>query len=212
MTESLSNKYSGMVTGLMVLLLILIICNCACGQIMQKQFVIITFEDQYKISQHSKKSYYWIVPVDSVKADDFKLSRLVLNGYSKQVLESSRLGQKVYPYEVTTASSYDFSKAYFEQLSLLESIVYQNRRKVQQVNKVWISGQKETIRIYATPVMGSFCFTKLDNYGVLISAYTGNIYFPYSGFSCNQAFWKSQFAKNIINQDYSTVKFDVLPY
>jgi len=59
---------------LILLSLFLFVKSLLFGQQLEGKYIIFTFEDSYKISQHGVQKYYWIIPEDSVQSYSNKLS------------------------------------------------------------------------------------------------------------------------------------------
>jgi len=173
-----------------------------------KSYVIITFEDEYKISQHNKKIYNWIIEVDNIKLDN--MSILVLDNYSNQNLMDCINGKKINPTLVFSKTTYNFNEEYLNEVSNLERIIKKNRKKIQIIKKKWIStGQKEKITVYVTAVKGLFCHSKYLKIEKG-EKYNGNIYLPISKFSYYDNFWCLDKAKYILKNDFSNIKFNIV--
>lgn len=58
---------------LIFILSIAINVNAVYAQDVSDTYFVITFENNYRFSQHGTQNYYWIVPQDSVNAKDYSL-------------------------------------------------------------------------------------------------------------------------------------------
>jgi hypothetical protein len=177
----------------------------------QKSYIIISFEDVYKKSQHGKKTYYWIIARDSVNTYDVKLSYLFFD-FSKQNLEDCCNGVAVDPFLVFPGSKYEIDTQNSSELFKLKEIITRKKKKIMKVEKKWATGQKETIIVYATPVIGKFCSSNFHEIGQQRQGYKGKVYMPYSNFEYQEAFWNSAEAEYILNSDISSFNFDVISY
>lgn len=166
-----------------------------------RKYVILTFEDTYKISQHGTDTYYWIISADSLKQQN-RISPLLLSGFSKNILESCCKGEPVDPFVVTTETSYDFAKSYFVSTDSLRKLIFKNRTKIQVITKNWASGQKEKIQVFATPISGNFCSSSSTG------EYNGRIYVSVSNFRYIDNFWKTVPIK-LIERDFTEVGFAI---
>ena len=61
-------------------------------------FVVFTFEDAHKISQYGLKRSYWVVPMDSIRADAFSASVLLLRSFTRSDLDSCCHGRPHYAF------------------------------------------------------------------------------------------------------------------
>ena len=198
--------------SLILVVLFFATVNASFSQATAGKYVIFTFKDKYKISQHATKSYYWIVPQDSIKSYNTILSHLFLKNFSKNDFVDCCNGKDIDPFVVTTNTSYDFDSAYSKSLNELELIISRNTKRLQSISKKWDSGQEEEIRIFATPVYGKFCSSNFHVIGRERYGYEGKVYIPVSSFSYSEEFWKSSAAKFVLAQDFSKIKFDIIPY
>jgi hypothetical protein len=176
-----------------------------------ESYVIISFEDVYKISNHKIKTYHWIVEIDSIQSYDIQPSYLFFN-FSKQNLEDCCKGIEVDPFLVFPNSKYEIDSLHVSDINKLSAIIAKNKRKVLEVKKNWTSGQKETITIYATPVIGKFCSSNFHKIGQQRQGYTGRVFMPFSSFEYQSKFWQSPESKFILNIDLSKIKFDAITY
>lgn len=167
----------------------------------KSQYVVLTFEDTYKITQHDIDTYYWIISADSLK-QQHRISPLLLSGFSKNTLESCCKGETVDPFVITDETSYDFTESYFVSTDSLRKLIFKNRTKVQAITKSWLSGQKEKIQVFATPIFGNFCSSSSTG------KYNGRIYFPVSNFQRIDTFWETMPIK-LIGRDFTEVKFAI---
>ena len=184
-----------------LLLLLALVAFSAHGQTNRGDYVVLTFEDTYKNSPHGTDTYYWIILADSLKQQN-RISPLLLSGFSKGTLESCCKGEPVDPFVVTAETSYDFPESYFVSTDSLRKLIFKNRTKVQAITKNWVSGQKEKMQVFATPISGNFCSTSSK------VKYNGRIYFPVSSFQHIDNFWKTVSIK-LIERDFTEVKFSI---
>jgi hypothetical protein len=175
------------------------------------KYIIITFEDSYKISQDDPRDYYWIIPQDSLNSNDNTLSHLYLRNFSKNNLIDCCNGKNIDPEFITSNTNYDFDSSYFKDFDNLEKILARKRVKVQTITKKWKNGQQEDIIIFATPVSGKFCSSGFHSLGLEEYGYEGQVSIPYSSFTYSEEFWKSNKAKFILNRDFSKVKYNIIP-
>ena len=187
--------------ALSIPLLLLLVTFSALGQTKHSQYIVLTFEDTYKNSQHGTDTYYWIISADSLKKRNI-ISPLLLSGFSKNTLESCCKGEPFDPFVVTAVTSYDFAESFFVSTDSLRKLIFKNRIKIQAITKNWVSGQKEKIQVFASPISGNFCSSSSTD------KYNGRIYFPVSNFQYIDNFWKTVPIK-LIERDFTKVEFAI---
>lgn len=195
--------------GINVFLLLLLFTN-AFSQTTSREYVVITVEDQYKISQHGIKSYFWIVPVDSITSFSSNLSRLFLSDFSVNNLQDCCAGNPVDPIVVTETSNFKLDDDYLSRLEGLRKLILQSRRKLQKITKKWESGQLETVQVFATAIKGEFCQCDFHPIGQQRTGYKGKVCVPKSSFGSYEEFWKLPQASFILKQDFSSIDFDII--
>lgn len=174
------------------------------------EYLVITIEDHYKTSQHGTQSYVWIVQVDSITSFNSNLSPVFLSGFSVNNSQDCCAGVPVDPIVVTEASNFILSDDYMSNLENLKKLIVQNRKKLQKITKKWMSGQEQTIEVFATAIKGEFCQCDFHPVGQQRTGYKGKVCIPKSSFSAYEDFWKSSKANFILMQDFSVVDFDII--
>ena len=174
-------------------------------------YVIISFEDTYKVTQHGTKNYYWIIEVDSLNSYDFEPSYLFFD-FTKQNLDDCCNGLEVDPYLVFPDTQFEKDTIYANDLTVLKDILFTKRKKVMDIIKKWSSGQKEIITIYATPIIGKFCRSDFHKIGQQRQGYKGKIYMPLTSFEYYPEFWELNKSKFINNSDVSKLNFNIIDY
>ena len=177
-----------------------------------QSYVIVTFEDKYKNSPHGMRNYYWIIPVDSIKSLKITFSHLFLNNFSRDNLEDCCNGKDIDPFIVLKKSDYSYDSTYENILNRLNSVILKNRRKLQTIVKKWTKGQRENTSIFVTPISGIFCSSNYHMLGQERYGYVGKVFVPKASFAYDEEFWKSDKANFIISQDFTKIKFDIIPY
>ena len=89
----LMKRRKGVKSSLIVVLLT-VLYNLGSSQVENGKYVIVTFEDTYRVSQHGKESFYWIVPSDSIDSYETSFSKLFLDGFSVNNLEDCCEGSR----------------------------------------------------------------------------------------------------------------------
>lgn len=175
------------------------------------RFVVISIEDEYKISQHAVQRYLWIVPVDSLTRSNFTLARLFLSGVSEDNVKDCCSFRPMDPAVVGETSNFVIGK---ERLSLFEHLdqtISAKKVKLQTIRKKWVSGQKEEIKIFATPIEGEFCLCDYHPIGQARTGFKGMVCVPKGSGSHYDKFWTTSEAKQLYQFDFSTLDFDVVP-
>jgi hypothetical protein len=174
------------------------------AQSRQGQYVVLTFEDTYKISQHGTDTYYWIISADSIKQRK-NISPLLMRGFSKTTFDSCCKGEPINPFIVTATTSYDFAKPYFISIDTLRKLIFRHRKRIQVVSKKWQSGQ-EKLQVFVTPISGFFCTANYARAFGIMADYNGQIYIPISSFHYIDNFWKTLPIK-LIERDFTEIYF-----
>lgn len=170
-------------------------------------YLIIEYHVDYKFSVHDQVPRLWILenPLDSLKE---KISPLFLAGYSVGDIESCYESQAVDPFIQTRQSSYSFDESHYTSIETLKDVVSVNRILLQSLKIKWKSGQRVSIKIYATPIFGKFCSTVFTDYRQEMTDYSGEIYFPIGEYRYDDSFWGSEIGKELVNWDFSRIEFD----
>ncbi len=190
--------------------LFFLVCFEAFSQSTSKEYVVITFEGHFKISQHGTETYFWIIPVDSISASSSSLSRLFVSNFSTNNLQDCCAGGPVDPILVTEVSNFKLDDKYLSSLENLRQLILHDRKKLQKITKKWESGQEETVRVYATAIEGDLCQCDFHSIGQQRTGYKGKVCIPKSSFSSHEDFWKSPQASFILKHDFSSVDFDII--
>lgn len=173
-------------------------------------YIILTIEDTYKVSQHGTQTYFWIIPVDSIKSYNMTISRLFLSDFTRSNLEDCCLGKPFDPFVYDQNLSIALDSDYRERLDNLKQLVLNRKKQIQKINKKWKSGQAETIVIFATPVVGEFCSSDFHPIGQHRTGYLGRVYLPKASFKYDDTFWSSPKADYVEKQDFSILDFDII--
>ena len=177
----------------------------------EKEFVILTFEMSRNKGQHKNYvyTYYWIAELEKYeKVDEYKepkiYSLFLTEFYGSEQLESCCLGKVSYPYTMTTGTEFNFPENYDTYLKDLRSLVKDNRKEIQVINKKWKNNLKEKVTVYATTVKGKLCVCE---YGGDVILKTGDlISFPKGEFRIIDTYWNDN--KNILLfKDFSTFEY-----
>lgn len=194
-----------------VLLLVALVYGEARGQTRSGTYLIYTFEDTYKISQHGTTTYYWLQPLDSVQAGPAALSVFYVSGFSASALAQCANSTAVNPFAVFPNESYAFDPTHYAAVDTLKRLVYQGRKKIQTLTKRWPAGQRETVEVFVTPIAGRFCSAPFSPVGLHGSRYRGLVFLPLSHFKAQPGFWSDPRSANVLTNDCSRVHFSVLP-
>ena len=173
------------------------------------KYVIFTFHEKYKISQHDEKNYYWILPQDSISTNKFNIARLFISGFSVNNLNDCCNGKGIDPELVRSDEDYHLDTEYIKSINALRQLI--NNNKIQTIHKKWQQGQEQDIEIYITPILGKFCSANYGWNGHKTRNYNGIVYIPKSDFNYDVGFWNTLEYKKIITQDFSEVKYYIIP-
>lgn len=172
-----------------------------------QKFMIFTFEVANK--EFKVRQYYWITPIDSIeKRNAFEVFPLYLEEYSKDLLERCKVSKDIDVFSASTQTNFNFDDEYNQSIKNLLSLISLNRIKVQTLNKNWQGKEKskETVKVYATPIIGKFCYC-LQTHIKATFGFKGLAYLPVASFSYDGNFWNSKDGKIVKYVDYSYVAF-----
>ncbi len=190
-----------------IFLAIIFYANLSMAQLEKKEFVVFTVEQSFKISQHDKKVYNFIVAVDSLVNYNYEIAPLYLEGFSYNNLSDCCSGNPVNPNLVFKNTTYDFKISYLNQLEEFEQLLNKKKKMIQTIKRKWNSGQKEIIKIYYTPVLGEFC-----SCGFLDETSTvKKVFIPFSNVEFNLDILNNN-KKYILNRDYSCLDYSAFSY
>jgi len=197
---------------LILVLSLLLTCEIVVSQVnSSSRFVVITFE-LTKGNSKNKQFFYWITPVDSIeKKISFNIFPLYTEEYTKDNFDRCIKGDSVDIFKNTTATNFKFDEGYSSQIEQFVSLVNSKKTKVQTISLNWSAGSraKETVNVYATPVIGEFCnCLQLSEIGGSHKLeFSALVYMPVASFSFNQNFWDTENGKVMKYADYSLVEF-----
>jgi hypothetical protein len=185
----------------------LILMLGALQNINAQTFLIIQFEVNYRFGVHKEQSLLWILenPSDSLEE---KISPLLLSGYSVNDLEACYQERPVDPLIQTIKSSYIFNDSHYASITTLRNLIASNRKLLQTMKVKWKSGQRFSVSIYATPVIGNFCSTFFTDYRQRVTNHYGRVYFPGGEHIYDDSFWKSEIGREISSWDFSRIEFN----
>lgn len=90
-------------------------------------YVILTIEDTYKISQHGTRTYFWIIPVDSIKSYNTTVSRVFISGFTRSNLEDCSSHKPFDPLVYDQNPSLAFDPHYLASLEDSKQVVLKRR-------------------------------------------------------------------------------------
>ena len=179
------------------------------AQKVDNAFLVLCFEEDYKISQHKKKEFYWIVPIDSLESKNLELSKLFMSDFSGDNLIECCLGKDIDPYLVFDHTEYDFEAGYLNSLESFKRLVKANREKLQTIKIKWSNGQSKTVSVYGSVVRGSFCTSNYHVVGKERTGYLGKVVLPHSGFELVDDFWASN-GGQLRSRDFSQWNYAII--
>jgi hypothetical protein len=194
-----------------VLLLMTLASREVRSQTRSGTYLIYSFEDTYKTSQHGTTTYYWLQPLDSVQSGPAALSVFYQSGFSTNVLAKCENGTAFDPFVIHQDESYQFDRKHYATADTLERLIYKGRKKIQTITKRWPAGQRETVEVFVTPIAGRFCSAPFSPGGPHGFGYRGLIFLPVSHFKARPGFWSDPRSTDVLTSDYSRVHFSILP-
>ncbi len=169
---------------LAILIFVLCFVDQLSSQEIEKGYVILTFEINRHQGSHGNFIYHWIVPIDSIcEKSELKIFPVYMdNFYATNDLNNCCSQVDIDIFTMTTASKYDYSEKYANQLDTLNLLVLKNRKLLQKISNKWTNGTKEDIQVWGTPIMGQFCSCGLIGDSKSDIDYKGIIFLPKSTF------------------------------
>jgi hypothetical protein len=207
-----------MVKGLYLLTLLCLLFHLSSKSqnLIQTKFVVITFEEIYKVNVHGGQRYFWVIPYDPIKSYyNTDVYPLFLSNYTKSQFCDCMNNKATDPtLPSLQPGDYDFDSAWFAKHDFLSKFIIdkKNRKLVQTVNKIWSNGAIATISIYAIPVIGKFCSCDFAGSGQVRFGYSGPIFLASEYSEKYGEFWKTEKAKSILRIDYSKFNFRKVTY
>lgn len=193
------------------ILLVMIFCTTnVIAQKVNNTFLILCFEEDFKVSQHETKEYYWIVSTESLETKNLELAKLFMSDFSSDNLIDCCSGEAIDPFLVFDKTDYSFEDGYLNSLDYFENIVRSHREKLQTIKIKWSNGQSKTVSIYGTVVKGSFCISNYHKVGRDRTGYSGKVALPYSSFEVVDDFWTSN-GDQFRSIDFSQFNYSIIP-
>jgi hypothetical protein len=170
-------------------------------------YLIITYEVDITNDAHPVKNYYWIVPNNLITADKtINQYPLYFEEFSNDDLNDCINEKEINIFTIQKGENFILEKNAESDIKNLKELLYKNRKKVQTSVKKWkLSGNKETINVFVTPVKGNFCSSNISDYSGNEINYKGSIYLPISNFKLDLDFFKLDKNRLIKNYDYLKV-------
>lgn len=199
-----------MKSNYLILVVAILLCTTSLSaQKMNSTFLIVSFEEAYKKSQHGTKDFYWIISSDSLESEELALSKLYLSDFSSDNLTDCCSGTDIDPSLVFDKTEYNFKEGYLKSIEVLENLVKNNRRKLQTIKIKWTNGQSKKVVVYATAIKGSFCTSNYHMIGRDRNGYLGKVVLPHSNFEVFDQFWESQGVR-LKSRDFSQMDYDII--
>lgn len=155
------------------------------------------------------KEYHWIIPIDSSFTAEYSAYPLLDDVFSKGDFDSCCLGKPINPFVMTTATNFNHDSSYLYSLEQFRLLIRSHRKKVQRIEKRWNEKLRETIVIYATPIMGVFCQSPLIQMDGTINSQSRLVFIPKSDFRSLDGFWKTKKGRNAAFADYTKLSTSI---
>jgi hypothetical protein len=166
-----------------------------------EEYIIVTVITENPKGLHKLKTSYWVMPLDDYKSAKDTFYLLYSDGFSKQDKQECCTENNLMLFNQNKKEDFDFSSEYLKSTTKFLHIIDTEKKKVQTIKKNWISGKKQKIRVYITPVRGAFCICNLEN-GKKIG-FEGKVAILDSSISYFPDFWKSDLYLGFRNYDFS---------
>jgi hypothetical protein len=133
------------------------------GYTQNNKYIVITIIKNNNVKLDGFSHTQWIIPIDSLselKFNDELIHPLLVQNYSVDNLDDCKKNRPIAPFSYTTRTNLNFSDSASRNKGEILNLIDDKKKPIQVIKKKWSNGYKETIRIYATPVSGEFCFCK----------------------------------------------------
>lgn len=177
-----------------------------------RSYVVLSFVEEFKTSQHSKRAYFWIIPVDSLSSYEADIAKVFLSDFTKNNIDSCCKNKAFNPFIVMTDTNFVLEDDSKMELANLVDIVISRKRKIETITrKNWSTGQKQTVTVFATPIHGEFCYSLyIPMTRTPQREYSGLVYLPLKKFRYDDSFWKSSESKYITNRSFYAFKYGII--
>lgn len=178
----------------------------------EDKFVIVTIEKETDSKLHKSETDYWIVSLKLwKKSPEEAVLPLYLKGFSTTDFKECCTDKTLVLFNSTTEEIFEFATDFKHDQSTLVKLIAKERKRVQTIKKKWVTGYKEKITVYLTPISGKFCLCSIVHKdGSSKLGYEGQAAIPVSGFSHDSMFWSSQEARQVERFDYADLPFIAL--
>jgi hypothetical protein len=174
-----------------------------------ENYVVLTFSTDSNKDNHPSKTFYWLLNSDSIEYGKihFPVPVYINREYSSDCFEACCEGGVVDFMTTTTATRFEYSKEHIQEQETLASLVVEDRVLIQKIYKKWAKGNKEIVKVFATPVLGRFCFCRVSGLTLKFTGGMKQIAMPQTDFSLDKTFWDSEMGKNLKYADLSHILF-----
>ena len=199
----------------MKLLLVIVLSLMALqlrSQDIEDKFVVVTIEKETDSKLHKRETDYWIVSLKLwEKSPEEAVLPLYLVGFSSTDFKECCTDKSLILFNSTTEETFEFAEDFKNDQNTLIKLIAKERKRVQTIKKKWVTGYKERVTIYLTPINGKFCLCSVVHKdGGSKLGYEGQAAMPVSGFSYDSTFWSSKEARQIERFDYADLPFIAL--
>ena len=172
-----------------------------------EEFVVLTFSAKRRPHDNITWEHFWIVPFDSISTKDyttpFKLAPFAADDSWGPISPED----KWQSYNIETDFIWFFKRIKGD-LTPPQQLIVKNRKLIQTIKKKDMSGFREDVKIYATPIKGNIHFCRQK---YLEMEYNREFYLYYAEepFEYWPEFWDTYEAEIIARTDYSYINFDL---
>jgi hypothetical protein len=177
-----------------------------------RSYVVLSFVEEFKVGQHSKRAYFWIIPVDSLMSYEAHIAKVFLADFTKNNVDSCCENKAINPFVVMTDTNFEIENELKIELSNLIDIVISRKKKIETIiRRNWNTGQKQTVSVFATPIHGEFCYSPYTQMTrTPQNEYNGLVYLPLRKFRYDDSFWKSSKAQYVLKRSYYAFPYAII--
>ena len=179
------------------------------SQTTENDYVILTVEIDKNKDFHGTFVYYWIIPIDSIDNwTNYNLCPVYLHSnFSSDSFEDCCNKKSVDIFTATTKTKYEFEDSFEIFEEECRNLVEKNRQHIQTISKKWNDNYIEKIKIFATPITGTFCYCPTHDAGLRFIDKVEIIYLPKDKLEYIDNFWNTEKSKIVKHFDYSYLNY-----
>lgn len=191
---------------LIVLLKLILFASPLAGLAQYSEYIVISIVKNNNSNLDGFSHTQWLIPVDSLKDFEFNSSSIIplfIADYSIDLINDCKSKIPVDPFVLTTSTNFSFPDSITRNINEMVTLISENKKHIQTIKKKWSNGFKETVKIYATPISGSFCSCIFKNYSKVEFDPSQIIFIGFNQIYLREQFWNSSKSEVLKSFDFS---------